>query len=70
MEGFVVTREKHSQGESPRRSLKANDKEQLKQKLMNGYKEMSRINLMLAEEALESDNQSLRLCEQKLAECE
>lgn len=38
--------------------------------LIEGYKEMSRINLSLAESALESDNEALALSEQKLAECE
>ena len=38
--------------------------------LIEGYKEMSRINLSLAESALESDNEALALGEQKLAECE
>ncbi len=38
--------------------------------MMDGYKEMSRINLSLAEEGVESDNDALLVCEQKLAECE
>ena len=38
--------------------------------LIDGYKEMSRINLSLAEESVESDNNALRLAEQKLAERE
>lgn len=60
----------NSQGESPRRPLGADGKAQIRQKLAQGYKEMSRINLMLAEEAIESANEALSLCEQKLAECE
>ena len=60
----------NSQGESPRRPLSADGKAQIRQKLAQGYKEMSRINLMLAEEAIESSNEALSLCEQKLAECE
>lgn len=60
----------NSQGESPRRPLSADGKAQIRQKLAQGYKEMSRINLMLAEEAIESANEALSLCEQKLAECE
>lgn len=38
--------------------------------LAQGYKEMSRINLELAEETVSSDNEALELCEQKFAECE
>jgi len=38
--------------------------------LAKGYKEMSRINLSLAEENLALDNEALSLSEQKLAECE
>ncbi len=44
--------------------------EKLKSSLAKGYKEMSSVNLALSEEALESDNASLRLCEQILAERE
>lgn len=32
--------------------------------LAHGYKEMSRINLNLAEEAVSSDNEALSLCEE------
>ena len=38
--------------------------------LIDGYKEMSRINLSLAEDGVLSDNDALEICEQKLAECE
>lgn len=38
--------------------------------LINGYKEMSRINLSLADSAICADNEALALSEQKLAECE
>ena len=38
--------------------------------LIDGYKEMSRINLSLAEESVVSDNDALCLAEQKLAERE
>ncbi len=38
--------------------------------LAEGYIEMSRINLELAEESVLSDNEALELCEQKFAECE
>ena len=40
------------------------------EELAQGYKEMSRINLSLAEEAVASDNEAQMLCEQKFAECE
>ncbi len=43
---------------------------QRKLDLIEGYKEMSRINLSLAEDAVQSDNEALMLGEQKLAECE
>ena len=38
--------------------------------LIDGYKEMSRINLSLAEESVKSDNDALCLAEQNLAERE
>ena len=38
--------------------------------LAQGYKEMSHINLGLAEEGVALDNEALELCEQKFAECE
>ncbi len=38
--------------------------------LIDGYKEMSRINLSLAEESVTSDNDALCLAEQNLAERE
>lgn len=38
--------------------------------LIDGYKEMSRINLSLAEESVTSDNDALDLAEQNLAERE
>lgn len=39
-------------------------------KLKKGYNEMAFINLSLAEMSLESDNESLSKCEEKLTECE
>ncbi len=39
-------------------------------RLIDGYKEMSRINLSLAEESVTSDNDALCLAEQNLAERE
>ncbi len=38
--------------------------------LIDGYKDMSRINLSLAEEAVASDNDALCIAEQNLAERE
>lgn len=38
--------------------------------LIEGYREMSRINLSLANSALNADNGVLARCEQELAECE
>ena len=42
----------------------------LRDSLIQGYKEMSRINLGLAEDSVASDNEALELCEQIIAECE
>lgn len=39
-------------------------------KLRKGYKEMAFINLSLAEMCFEADGEALRLCEEKLTECE
>ena len=38
--------------------------------LKNGYKEMGSINLSLAEMCFEAESEALRLCEEKLTECE
>ena len=38
--------------------------------LKNGYIEMGSINLSLAEMCFEAESESLRLCEEKLTECE
>lgn len=50
--------------------IKNIDKEALIKQLEKGYKEMSDINLELAQACLEADNESLSLCEEKLTECE
>ena len=50
--------------------IKKTDEEKLIEMLKNGYKEMADINLKIAQECLESDNESLSLCEEKLTECE
>lgn len=44
--------------------------EELKEELKNGYLLMSDINLEEAEFGLESDSDALRICEEKLTECE
>lgn len=38
--------------------------------LIKGYEEMSEINLEEAETGLVSDSDALRICEEKLTECE
>ena len=45
-------------------------KMELNYSLARGYAEMASVNLALSREALSSDNDSLRLCEQILAERE
>ena len=50
--------------------LKNKKKEDLYSILAEGYKIMSSVNLALSEEGLSSDNASLELCEQILAESE
>lgn len=44
--------------------------EEIKEALKAGYLEMSEINLEEAEFGLESDSDALRICEEKLTECE
>ncbi len=44
--------------------------EEIKNELLKGYLEMSEINLEEADFSLESDNDALRICEEKLTECE
>lgn len=61
--GYAVSEKKNDAAE---RHIDA----QKKLDLIEGYKEMSRINLSLAECAVQSDNEALTLGEQKLAECE
>ncbi len=50
--------------------IKPTDKQALMKALENGYKEMAEINLELAQESVQSDNESLSVCEEKLTECE
>ncbi len=50
--------------------LKENYSKDLVKTLAEGYKEMSSVNLALAEETLNTDSEALLLCEQILAECE
>ncbi|MGN1116198.1 MAG: hypothetical protein ACI4TH_06505 [Candidatus Ornithomonoglobus sp.] len=42
----------------------------MKRKLMEGYLEMSEINLEEAENSQTACNEALRVCEQNLTECE
>ncbi|MGN0163134.1 MAG: hypothetical protein ACI4EA_06080 [Candidatus Ornithomonoglobus sp.] len=44
--------------------------EEMKRKLMEGYLEMSEINLEEAENSQTACNEALRVCEQNLTECE
>ena len=44
--------------------------EDIRKKLIEGYKLMSEINLEEAEISLKSDSDSLRVCEEELTECE
>ena len=43
---------------------------ELEKLLEKGYAEMSEINLTLANESLEADNEALEALEKKLTECE
>ena len=45
-------------------------KAEILRELEIGYKETAEINLKLAEEALEADNENLSRYEEKLTECE
>lgn len=45
---------------------KVSDNTLLEKNLADGYLEMSHINLSLAEEAIDCDNEALALCEQNL----
>lgn len=63
-------KEKYAVGEKGKDVAKRHIDAQKKLDLIEGYKEMSRINLSLAECAVQSDNEALTLGEQKLAECE
>ncbi len=44
--------------------------EEIMEALKKGYTEMSEINLEEANNGLKSDNDALRICEEKLTECE
>ena len=45
-------------------------KDELIKELENGYKEMSDINLELAQLSIAADSECLLQCEEKLTECE
>ena len=42
----------------------------VKHSLEKGYREMASINLSYAEMCLETDNEAMSVCEEKLTECE
>lgn len=46
------------------------EKQELLRQLEKGYKNMAEINLELAEEGVKSDNESLKLREDDLTECD
>lgn len=52
------------------RNLSDNRRRKINSELAKGYSEMAEINIKLADEGINSDNQALEICEQKLAECE
>lgn len=51
-------------------SIKRYQKINLEKSLRKGYQDMALINLSLAQMCLESDSDALRICEEKLTECE
>ena len=51
-------------------SHRKKSKDELIKSLENGYKEMSDINLELAQLSIDADNECLLQCEEKLTECE
>lgn len=61
---------KNGRGKLPEGHEKDRRNAKIRMSLIEGYKEMSRINLSLAESALAADNDAAALGEQKLAECE
>ena len=72
MGGFFVRErecaERH--GETAKKHAEMSRNARRKISMIEGYREMSRINLSLANSALSADNGVLARCEQKLAECE
>ena len=61
---------KKEAGEKLVKYLSENRRRRINSELLKGYSEMAEINLRLAEDGISSDNQALKLCEQKLAESE
>ncbi len=61
---------KKEAGEKLVKYLSDNRRRRINSELLKGYGEMAEINLRLAEDGISSDNQALKLCEQKLAESE
>lgn len=72
MGGFAVVKEKIAEGRQDSFEEHTAMCRDMRKKncLIEGYREMSRINLSLANSALNADNGVLARCEQELAECE
>ncbi len=51
-------------------SMQKFQKKNMERSLRKGYEEMALLNVSLAQMCLESDNDALRACEEKLTECE
>lgn len=71
--GGIFVREKEyaeRQSETVKRHAEMSRNARMRICMIEGYKEMSHINLGLANSALSADNGVLAQCEQKLAECE
>jgi CopG family transcriptional regulator/antitoxin EndoAI len=56
--------------EAMRLYIREREKRQIRENMKKGYMEMAKINLMLAEMALEAENDSLKVYETRLAERE
>lgn len=56
--------------EAMRLYIREREKRQIRENMKKGYMEMAKINLMLAEMALEAENDSLMVYETRLAERE
>ena len=71
---FIVSIEKKNRREFVREAMKLyireKSKVEIEEKLKNGYKEMSKINLSIAEIGMEQDMRELYVYEAKLTGCE